>query len=198
MTLQSNFLESVKSRSRKLIRELGFINHHLLTPSVQIRLGYYPGVVGRITELHACFYDQHAGFGQYFESQVATAVADFVGRLDHPVNQLWTAWLNDKIVGSIAIDGEDLGPHQAHLRWFILDDACRGLGIGRQLLSQAMQFCDQHDFTITYLWTFKSLDAARWLYESFQFELIAEQQGSQWGTEVIEQKFSRVKLTDPN
>ncbi len=44
------------------------------------------------------------------------------------------------MVGSVAIDGEDLGNNEAHLRWFILDDACRGTGIGRQLLACAMQF----------------------------------------------------------
>lgn len=193
MTLQLNLLERIRSGSKKLVHELGFINNPLATTHIQIRQGYHPGVVGRITELHACYYSQHVGFGQFFESQVAIDIADFVGRLDHPVNQLWTAWLNDKIVGSIAIDGEDLGPHQAHLRWFILDDACRGYGIGRQLLAQAVQFCDQHDFTVVYLWTFKGLDAARWLYESFRFELISEQQGTQWGTSVAEQKFARVK-----
>ncbi|WPH96169.1 GNAT family N-acetyltransferase [Klebsiella pneumoniae] len=41
-----------------------------------------------------------------------------------------------KIVGSLAIDGEDLGQQEAHLRWFILDDSCRGTGIGRRLLSE--------------------------------------------------------------
>jgi hypothetical protein len=27
---------------------------------------------------------------------------------------------------AIAINGQDLGNNQAHLRWFILDDGCRG------------------------------------------------------------------------
>ena len=33
-----------------------------------------------ITEMHAAFYARHAGFGQFFESQVATGVAEFAGR----------------------------------------------------------------------------------------------------------------------
>nr|WP_256818260.1 GNAT family N-acetyltransferase [Klebsiella pneumoniae] len=67
----------------------------------------------------------------------------------------------EKIVGSLAIDGEDLGQQEAHLRWFILDDSCRGSGIGRRLLSEAMAFCDSRQFSSVQLWTFKGLDAAR-------------------------------------
>lgn len=29
--------------------------------------------------------------------------------------------VNERLVGSVAIDGEDLGNNEAHLRWFILD-----------------------------------------------------------------------------
>lgn len=64
------------------------------------------------------------------------------------------------------------------MRWFILDDSCRGTGIGRRLLSEAMAFCDSHQFSAVQLWTFKGLDAARKLYESFGFTLIREWQGS--------------------
>ncbi|MCS6067743.1 GNAT family N-acetyltransferase [Klebsiella variicola subsp. variicola] len=86
-----------------------------------------------------------------------------------------------KIVGSLAIDGEDLGQQEAHLRWFILDDTCRGTGIGRRLISEAMAFCDSRQFSAVQLWTFKGLDAARKLYESFGFTLTREWQGEQWG-----------------
>ena len=89
------------------------------------------------------------------------------------------------------IDGEDLGQQEAHLRWFILDDSCRGTGIGRRLLSEAMAFCDSRQFSAVQLWTFKGLDAARKLYESFGFTLIREWQGEQWGKVMTEQQFTR-------
>jgi predicted GNAT family N-acyltransferase len=41
-------------------------------------------------------------------------------------------------MGSVAIDGEDLGNNKAHLRWFIMDDKVRGKGLGGQLLTQAL------------------------------------------------------------
>lgn len=75
-----------------------------------------------------------------FEGKVASGLAEFSARLDAECNQIWLAVLEGKIVGSVAIDGEDLGNNEAHLRWFILDDSCRGSGVGRRLLAEAMAF----------------------------------------------------------
>lgn len=152
--------------------------------------GYRPGLVGRVTEMHATFYSQYSGFGQFFESKVAAGMAEFVSRLDKPCNKVWVAMLNERIIGSISIDGEDLGNNQAHLRWFILDDGCRGAGVGRQLLAKAVAFCESTGFDATQLWTFKRLDAARRLYEEAGFELVHEEQGTQWGSCVTEQQFT--------
>lgn len=73
-----------------------------------------------------------------------------------------------------------------------MDDSLRGTGIGRKLMSQAMRFVDER-FDETYLNTFKGLDAARHLYESFGFQLTQEEAGTQWGSTVIEQQFRRRK-----
>jgi len=162
-----------------------------LTPNLHICAGYRPGLIGRVAQMHADYYSRHSGFGAVFERRVASETAEFVGRLDQPCNQIWVAMLDERIVGSIAIDGQDLGNNQAHLRWFILDDGCRGSGVGRQLLRAAVEFCDQHGFDAIQLWTFKGLDAARRLYEAAGFELTMEEQGSQWGSVVTEQQFTR-------
>jgi GNAT superfamily N-acetyltransferase len=101
---------------------------------------------------------------------------------------------SDDIVGSIAIDGEDLGANVAHLRWFIMDDRARGTGVGRTLLSTALAFADANGFAETPLWTFEGLSAARHLYESQGFACVEEHPGNQWGSEVLEQRFIRPLL----
>lgn len=159
-------------------------------PEVTIAKGYRPGVIGRTAEMHARYYSRTVGFGQVFESKVATGIAEFTGRLDRPLNGLWTAVRDGAIVGTVAIDGEDMAPH-AHLRWFIVDDGLRGGGIGRRLLTAALTFCDRHAFAETHLWTFRGLDAARRLYEAHGFVLADEFPGDQWGAEVQEQRFVR-------
>lgn len=172
---------------------------HVASDAVQTRIerGYQPGVIGRVAQMHAHYYARNFGFGQFFESQVATGLAEFTARLDRPHNGLWTAVQAGHIVGSIAIDGEDLGGEIAHLRWFIVDDSLRGSGVGRALLQQALAFCDQQGRTAVHLWTFQGLDAARRLYESAGFVLAHEQPGSQWGKEVVEQRFVRLREAAP-
>ena len=159
-------------------------------PAITIQSGYRSGIIGRSTEIHAAFY-RRVGFGAYFEAQVAAGLAAFVQRLNEPVNGLWSAVESGRIVGTVAIDGEDLGTGLAHLRWFIVDDGQREGGTGRRLLSEALSFCDRAGFRETHLWTFRGLDAARHLYEANGFVLDDEQPGQQWGEEVTEQRFVR-------
>lgn len=162
-------------------------------PRFKIVRGYQPGIIARITQMHASYYSRTSGFGQYFESVVARGLADFCDRLANPANAIWVAMQGAEIVGSIAIDGEDLGANIAHLRWFILDDAARGDGLGRKLLSTALAHVDQRRFDETQLWTFSGLSAARHLYESNGFSCVEEKPGKQWGREVIEQRFVRAR-----
>lgn len=161
--------------------------------SIQLVSGYRPGLIARITEMHALYYSRTSGFGQRFESVVAGGLASFCDRLENPKNGIWLAMQGERIVGSIAIDGEDLGDRVAHLRWFILDDSVRGAGIGRQLVSAALAFADGQGFVQTHLWTFRGLEAARHLYESHGFTCVEECSGDQWGTAVLEQKFVRTR-----
>ena len=123
---------------------------------------------------------------------MARELAEFAGTLPADGKALWLYAENGRSLSSVAIDGDD-ETGIAHLRWFIVDDSLRGSGVGRQLMSRAMRFVDER-FSETYLWTFKGLDAARHLYESFGFQLTSESEGMQWGTNVVEQRFSRCSV----
>lgn len=158
---------------------------------VIIEAGYRPGAIGRCVEMHARYYARTAGFGRSFEAVVAGGMAEFAGRLDRPCNELWCALQGDRVAGTVAIDGEDLGGGSAHLRWFIMDDEARGSGAGRRLLTEAVTFCERQGFAAIHLWTFEGLRAARHLYEAHGFALAEERPGEQWGSRVLEQRFVR-------
>jgi N-acetylglutamate synthase-like GNAT family acetyltransferase len=163
------------------------------TPPVVVQR-YRPGSFGRIVEMHASYYSGAFGFGLRFEAVVASGLAEFAGRLERPRNAMWCALEGDRIVGSVAIDGEDLGGDVAHLRCFIVDSAQRGAGVGCGLLAAALAFVDGHGFERTDLWTFRGLDAARRLYERVGFACVEENLGHRWGGEVLEQRFVRPRL----
>jgi GNAT superfamily N-acetyltransferase len=132
---------------------------------VRIVRGYRTGLIGQVVAMHAETYDRWASFGRTFEAKVATELAEFIGRLDRPVNAIWHAEHEGSIVGNIAIDGEDLGDGRAHLRWFIVSPTYQGAGLGKALLDSALAFVDQAPFDATKLWTLKGLEAARLIYD---------------------------------
>lgn len=154
-----------------------------------IHTGYIPGCIGQIVELHARYYHQHVGFGLAFESKVARELSEFCEGYVEGRDGLWLVLDNDQVQGSIAIDGSKADQDGAHLRWFITSDLVRGTGLGKALLSSALMFCRSQDYDRVFLWTFEGLHAARHLYETFGFELVHQQRGTQWGLEVNEQRF---------
>ncbi|POF28832.1 bifunctional helix-turn-helix transcriptional regulator/GNAT family N-acetyltransferase [Roseibium marinum] len=159
--------------------------------SPEILEGYQTGMIGDVAAMHARTHAPIIGTGPDFESVVSKAMADFMPRIGNPVNNSWSVVEDRQVIGSITIDGEDLGGNIAHLRWFILSEPLRGTGLGKALLLKALTHCDKHGFDEIHLWTLKGLDAARALYERNGFELADEYVGDQWGKAVTEQKFLR-------
>lgn len=156
---------------------------------VEIIKGYVPGSIGRVAELHGTYYHQHWRFSLFFEARVATELAAFLGRYDQGRDGFWVAMQEGRIEGAIAIDGLHAGEKGAHLRWFIMSDVLRGKGIGKKLIDTAIGFCHDTGCKRVYLCTFEGLNTARHLYEKTGFRLVEQQKGSQWGTEVNEQRF---------
>lgn len=157
-------------------------------PPVEIK-GYCPGAIGRLSELHAVYYSREWGFGKFFEAKVATEMSEFVSRMDDDQDGFWTVCRENRVEGGIAIDGIHARTDAAHLRWFILSPHLSGRGLGNQLIDRALGFCRDRRYKRVYLWTFKGLDTARYLYTKNGFALAEEHAGTQWGTTVTEQKF---------
>ena len=151
--------------------------------------GHVPGAIGRVTELHASYYSKNWDFGLYFEAKVAAELSEFLRRFDPARDGFWTAIQTGRVEGSIAIDAAKASTEGAHLRWFILSDALRGLGVGNRLMWEAVGLCRQRGYPRAFLWTFQGLEPARHLYEKFGFRLAEQIEGEQWGKRVLEQRY---------
>lgn len=156
---------------------------------IKIVMGYIPGAIGRVAELHGKYYHEHWTFGQFFEAKVAVELSEFLKRYDENRDGFWTVSVGGRVEGAIAIDGIHADSNGAHLRWFIMSDSSRGRGAGTQLITHAIDFCRQKHYKKIYLWTFEGLDAARYLYEKSGFRLVKQLRGEQWGTKVNEQQY---------
>lgn len=151
--------------------------------------GYYPGVIGKVTALHAVYYHQNWNFDMSFETQVARELSAFFTNLQEKRDGFWTAQSDGTFAGVVAIDGKLVEAQGARLRWFIVEPELQGTGIGKLLVEKAVGFCREAGHRKIFLWTFQGLDTARRLYESAGFKLIEEHPADQWGGKIIAQKF---------
>lgn len=151
--------------------------------------GYYPGVIGKITEVHAVYYHQVWGFDISFETQEGKELSEFMMQFDEDRDGLWVAKRNGMFAGAVAVDGRQAHTEGARLRWFIVVPVFQGQGIGKALVSRAVEFCKRRAYPKVYLWTFEGLDTARHIYEMQGFRLAAERRIDQWGRKINEQKF---------
>lgn len=149
--------------------------------------GYFPGLIGQVTRLHAVFYNENWGFDSSFETQVARELAEFVERFDPGRDAMLAATVNGELAGFIAVDGRPA--EGARTRWFIVKPGLQGQGLGKALMTRALEFCRKAGHGRVFLWTFKGLDAARKVYENAGFVLTEERKGAPWGPSIMEQKF---------
>jgi GNAT superfamily N-acetyltransferase len=77
----------------------------------------------------------------------------------------------------------------AQLRFFFLEPEIRGLGAGRKLIDQAIDFCEEKKYRRVFLWTFSTLMAARHLYVSKGFQITETHENRDWGEPVLEERW---------
>src|SRR5262245_54138226 len=119
-----------------MTREAG--NRSQLASAVNLDHTLNPGDLGAIISLHGTVYAQEYGLDSSFEAYVAGPLADFATK-GPDAGRLWIARCGDQIVGCIAIVGTSLT--EAQLRWFLIHPAFRGLGLGKRLMQEAVEFC---------------------------------------------------------
>ena len=124
---------------------------------VRLRSKLRPGDLGTIIRLHGVIYGAEYGWDHTFEAMVAGDIARFVVA-GEARGRLWVAERGGEVAGCVGIVGQADG--SAQLRWFLVDPAHRGAGIGRALLDEALAFCRAEGFRAVFLWTVKGLAPA--------------------------------------
>ena len=158
--------------------------------SNQLKLtGYIPGIAGKIIEEHGIYYYENWGFDISFETQVGKELSDFLMDFQKARDGFWVATVAGIFAGSIAIDGRNQSNEGSRLRWFIVSPRFHGGGIGKILLRKSIEFCKGTGHKRVYLWTFKGLESARYLYEREGFRLRKTHKVRQWGRDIEEQMF---------
>jgi N-acetylglutamate synthase-like GNAT family acetyltransferase len=152
---------------------------------ITLRTELRPGDIGSIVYLHGVTYAREYGFDHTFEAYVAGPLAEFA-KSASATERIWIAEQGDRIVGCVAIVAQS--PQVAQLRWFLVEERCRGAGLGKRLLNEALAFCAASGYQSVFLWTVSTLTAAAHLYRSAGFQKVEEKPGRLWGVDVIEER----------
>lgn len=144
-----------------------------------------PGDAGYIAYRHCVLYEKEYGLGGTFEQYVLDSLLKYIGQRSE--GEIWVAEYNGQIVGSIGVVSMDKST--AQFRWFLIEPEFRGIGLGRQLMSKAVDYCKQNKFNRLFLWTFKDLNAARHLYSSFGFIPVEQVENNTWKRGLVEERW---------
>jgi GNAT superfamily N-acetyltransferase len=161
-------------------------------PAVSFRTRLAPGDVDTIVRMHGALYAAEQGFDRTFEDYVAGPLAAFAARSD-PRERIWIAELEGRIVGCVAL--VEAAPGTGQLRWFLVDPAARGRGLGTRLIESLIAFARETGYRSIVLWTIRALAPAARLYLAAGFRKTESHPGSQWGVDVIEEKYE-IDLAD--
>jgi GNAT superfamily N-acetyltransferase len=154
--------------------------------NIKLRTDLTEEDVRTIVNLHGRVYSREYGFDRTFEDYVNGPLSRFARSFSRR-ERIWIAELDGCVIGCIAIVA--VSAQTAQLRWFLLEPEFRGIGLGRNLLQEAVAFCRNSGYQSIMLWTVAFLSAAAHLYREAGFKKVEEMPGVRWGAVVVEERY---------
>jgi GNAT superfamily N-acetyltransferase len=144
--------------------------------------------------MHGAIYAAEQGFDRTCETYVAAPLAEFAAR-GAPRERIWLAEDGGRLLGCVALvaASEEI----AQLRWFLVDPAARGRGLGTQLIAELVAFARACGYRSIFLWTVSALARAARRYRAAGFAKTDERPGRHWGVEVIEERYVLALADNP-
>lgn len=147
-----------------------------------------PGDIGWMIARHGVLYAQEYGFNRQFEALVAQVAGAFLAEHDPTRECAWIAEQNGVRVGSVFLvrKSDEIGK----LRLLLVEPSARGLGIGRGLVHACIDHARQVGYRGLTLWTNDILVAARGIYHSAGFRLIASKPHHDFGPPMVGEEWA--------
>ncbi len=149
-----------------------------------------PGDYGWVVRAHGALYAAEHGYNEEFEGLVARVVGAFVERFDAARERAWIAERDGEPVGSVFLVRKSATV--AKLRLLIVDPGARGLGLGRRLVDECVQFARACGYRKVTLWTHSQLHAARGIYQAAGFARVAEAPSHSFGLDLVDETWELV------
>jgi GNAT superfamily N-acetyltransferase len=144
---------------------------------ITIRHDLRVGDLGRIIALHGEAYAVLPGFGLAFEAFVARTIAEYYFDAGGD-GRTWLAERDGRLIGcsAMVLRGDGLG----QLRWVLVDSSARGLGLGKDLVSRALDYARDSRCSRVFLETTDGLPESQQLYEKLGFNEVSNTREVLW------------------
>ncbi|HEY4421784.1 MAG TPA: GNAT family N-acetyltransferase [Pseudonocardia sp.] len=155
---------------------------------VQIRPLGEPGDLGWMVQAHGELYAHEFGWDISFEAVVAGIIADFARAHDEERERGWIAELDGiRVGGVLCVTGDE--PAMAKLRVLLVHPDARGHGLGTRLVETCVAFAREAGYQRIRLWTHDVQIAARRLYLTAGFHLVAHKPTHSFGVDMAEEHY---------
>jgi GNAT superfamily N-acetyltransferase len=149
--------------------------------------GLDSGDLGWVIQRHGEIYRDEYGWDLSFEALVAEIVATYFANHRHGREQAWIAEVDGSRAGCVFCCQRDADT--AQLRILLVEPSARGLGIGRRLVDECVDFARGAGYRTIMLWTNDVLVSARRIYEAAGFELIDQTAHRSFGHDLVGQNW---------
>jgi DNA-binding MarR family transcriptional regulator/GNAT superfamily N-acetyltransferase len=141
------------------------------------------GDMGWIVSRQGALYAEEYGWTTEYEALAADIVAQFLKNFDPVRERCWIAERDTATVGAVMIVKQS--DTVAKLRLLHVEQAARGLGIGKRLVDECVRFSRAVGYQTITLWTQANLLAARHLYKAAGFTCVAQEPHHRFGKDLV-------------
>ncbi|KAK2612626.1 hypothetical protein QQS21_001398 [Conoideocrella luteorostrata] len=140
-----------------------------------------PGDLGYIIHRHGAAYAQEYDWDEHFEATVARIAADFIDNYDPVLERCWIAERDGLFMGCVCLVKDAKRVNTARIRMLFVESNARGLGLGKQLVQNCINFAREKGFKEVVLTTHSILTPARKLYKAAGFTLLGKDEPVKFG-----------------
>lgn len=149
-----------------------------------------PGDMGWVISRQSMLYTKEYGWDGTYEALAARICADFIDHFSPARERCWIAERDGEPLGCIFLVHHPEYEDTAKLRLLHVEQAARGMGLGKALVNECVRFARSAGYKRITLWTQSILKAAHHLYAQAGFQLTNEQPHHSFGKDLVGQTWN--------